>query len=205
MSRMQLVLLALGMAFALPALSIAAESPAATPVALSVPAVFLQSASVPAIGASALNGTWQSEPDETPLSSALDESIWGKNAVAIRTVQMTVGPTGDATLTVSRKVVDGRKHSVPGSPSVERVQLSLGPVQNSTDVRCDLTVSVKQAERRYPDDPGFTWPIEGLRVGVTTFPDDPGKLEIRVDTPEGRGSFWETLRRAVNKKPSTTH
>jgi hypothetical protein len=185
MSRVQRLLLALGMAFALPTLSIAAESPAATPVALA--------------------GTWQSEPDETPLSSALDESVWGKNALAIRSVQMTVGPTGDATLTVSRRVVDGRRHTVHGSPSVERIQLSLGPVRNSTDVRSDLTVSVKQAERRYPDDPGFTWAIEGLRVGVTTFPDDPAKLEIRVDTREGRDSFWETLRRAVNKKPSTTH
>jgi hypothetical protein len=205
MSRVQRLLLALGMAFALSTLSIAAESPAATPVALGVSTSFLRSASIPARGASALNGTWQSEPDEAPLSSAFDESVWGKNAVAIRSVRMTVGPTGDATLTVSRRVVDGRRHTIPGSASIERVQLSLGPVQNITDVRCDLTVSVKQAERRYPDDPGFTWPIEGLRVGVTTFPDDPGKLEIRVDTPEGRGSFWETLRRTVTKKPSTTH
>jgi hypothetical protein len=174
-------LLALGMAFALPLRSIAAESPAATPVALS--------------------GTWQSEPDETPLSSAFDESVWGKNAVAIRSVEMSIAPTGDATLTVSRKVINGKKHTVPGSPSVERVQLSLGPVQKSTDVRCDLTVAVKQADRRYPDDPEFTWPLEGLRVGLTTFPDDPAKLEIRIDTPEGRGSFWETLRR----KQETVH
>jgi hypothetical protein len=94
MSRMQRLLLALGMAFALPTLSIAAESPAATLVALSVRTSFLQSASVPAAEAAALSGTWQSEPDETPLSSAFDESVWGKNAVAIRSVQMTVGPTG---------------------------------------------------------------------------------------------------------------
>jgi len=205
MSRVQRLLLALGMAFALPALFIAAESPATTPVALGVSTPILQPAAVPALVASTLSGTWRSEPDETPLSSAFDESVWGKNAVGIRSVQMSIAPTGDATLTVSRKVIDGRKHPVPGSPSVERIQLSLGPVQKSTDVRCDLTVTVKQAERRYPDDPGFTSPIEGLRVGVTTFPDDPAKLEIRVDTPEGRGSFWETLRRVVNRKPSTTH
>ena len=185
MSRVQHLLLAMGMAFALPTFSIAAGPPAAAPAALA--------------------GRWQSEPDETPLSSALDESVWGKNAVAIRSVQMTVGPTGDATLTVSRRVVDGRRRTVRGSPSVDRIQLSLGPVGNSTDLRSDLTVSVRQAERRYPDDPGYTWPVEGLRVGVTTFPDDPAKLEIRVDTREGRDSFWETLRRAVNKKPSTTH
>jgi hypothetical protein len=205
MSRVQRRLHALGMAFALPALTGAAELPAGRPVALSVSTSSLQSASGPATGASALSGVWQSAPDETPLSSTFDESVWGKNAVAIRTVQMTVRPTGDATLTVSRKVIDGRKHTVHGSSSLEQVQLSLGPVQRSTDVRSDLAVSVKQAERRYPDDPAFTWPIEGLRVGVSTFPDDPGKLEIRVDTPEGRGSFWETLHRVLNKKPSTTH
>ena len=205
MSRVQRTLHALGMAFALPVLTGAAELPAGRPVALSVSASSLQSATVAATGASALSGAWQSAPDETPLSSAFDESVWGKNAVAIRTVQMTVGPTGDATLTVSRKVIDRRKHTVHGSSSLEHVQLSLGPVQRSTDVRSDLAVSVKQAERRYPDDPAFTWPIEGLRVGVSMFSDDPGKLEIRVDTPEGRGSFWETLHRVLNKKPSTTH
>ena len=80
----------------------------------------------------------------------------------------------------------------------------LGPVQKSTEARCDLTVAVKQAVRRYPDDPGSTWPLEGLKVGVVTFADDPGSVEIRVDTPEGSGSFWETLRRATPKKSSTT-
>jgi hypothetical protein len=193
MSRVQRTLHALGIAFALPALTGAVSTS------------LLHAASVPATGASALSGAWQSAPDETPLSSAFDQSVWGKNAVAIRTVQMTIGPTGDATLTVRRKVIDGRRHTVHGSSSVEQIQLSLGPVQRSTDVRSDLAVSVKQAERRYPDDPRSTWPIEGLRVGVSTFPDDPARLEIRVDTAEGPGSFWETLRRATNKKPSPTH
>jgi hypothetical protein len=178
----QQMLLATGIAFA-PSTLIFAESHGPTPV----------------------SGVWRSAPEETPLSSAFDESVWGKNAVSIRTVQMTVRPTGDATLTVNRKVVDGRGRTVPGSTSVEQVQMVLGAVQKSSDVRCDLTVTVKQAERRYPDDPGSVWPLEGLKVGVSTFTDDPGTLEIRVDTPEGRGSFWEKLRRTANKKPSTTH
>ena len=46
--------------------------------------------------ASALSGTWRSTPDETPLSSAFDESVWGKNAKAIRTVEMVVRAGGDA-------------------------------------------------------------------------------------------------------------
>jgi hypothetical protein len=201
MSCVQHTLLAMGMAFALPTFTFAAESPAATPGI----AATLQSAPPSATGTSALSGTWRSAPEETPLSSAFDESVWGKNAVAVRTVQMVVTPKGDATLTVNRKVLDGRKRTVPGSASVEQVQMVLGPIQKSTDVRCDLTVAVKQAERRYPDDPGSTWPLEGLKVGVVTFTDNPGTVEIRVDTPEGRGSFWETLHRGTPKKSSTTH
>ena len=54
---------------------------------------------------------------------------------------------------------------------------------------------MKQAERRYPDDPAATWKLDGLRVDVATFSDKPGEIEVRVDFPEGRGSFWETLRR----------
>jgi hypothetical protein len=191
----------MGMAFALPTLTFAAELPAATPAVVATP----QSAPGSAAGTSALSGTWRSAPDETPLSSAFDESVWGKNAVAIRTVQMMVTPKGDATLTVNRKVLDGRKRTVPGSASVEQIQMALGPIEKSTSVRCDLTVAVKRAERRYPDDPGSTWPLEGLKVGVVTFTDDPGAVEIRVDTPEGRGSFWETLRRGTPRKSSTTH
>jgi hypothetical protein len=69
-------------------------------------------------------------------------------------------------------------------------------------VRSDLVVTVKTAERRYPDDPAGTWPLDGLRVAVSTFSNDPSRINVRVDTPEGRGSFWETLRR-VTPKPST--
>jgi hypothetical protein len=66
-------------------------------------------------------------------------------------------------------------------------------------VRSDLAVTVTHAERRYPDDPSGTWPLDGLRVTVSTFADDPARIEVRVDTPEGPGSFWETLHHA---KPS---
>jgi hypothetical protein len=158
--------------------------------------------------ASALSGTWRSTPDETPLSSAFDESVWGKNAKAIRTVEMVVRAGGDARLTVTRKVVDARGRTVVGSSSIEEADLSLGAVQSTTGVRSELAVMVKKAERRYPDDPKGTFVLEGLRVTVTTFKDDPAMLEVRVDLPEGRGSFWEALRRGTGKpattKPATT-
>jgi hypothetical protein len=150
--------------------------------------------------APALNGTWRSTPDETPLSSTFDESVWGKNAKAIR--------TGDASLTVTRKVVDARGRTVVGSSSVEQAELMLGSVQNTTGVRSELMVTVKKAERRYPDDPKGTFDLQGLQVTVTTFSDDAEMLEVRVDFPEGRGSFWESLRRGTRKpataKPATT-
>jgi hypothetical protein len=40
-------------------------------------------------------------------------------------------------------------------------------------------------------------------VTVSTFADDSSRIEVRVDTPEGRGSFWETLRRGVNTPIAT--
>ena len=158
--------------------------------------------------APALNGTWRSTPDETPLSSTFDESVWGKNAKAIRTVEMVVRAGGDASLTVTRKVVDARGRTVVGSSSVEEAELTLGAVQNTTGVRSELMVTVKKAERRYPDDPKGTFDLQGLRVTVTTFSDDAEMLEVRVDFPEGRGSFWESLRRGTRKpataKPAST-
>jgi hypothetical protein len=181
MSRVRLMLIALGVAFAVPALT------GARVAATSVPT---------------LTGTWRSAPEETPLSSAFDESVWGKNAKAVRTVEMTVKPTGHATLTVTRKVLDGRGREIKAATSIEYAELSLGSVQHAIDVRSDRATTITRAERRYPDDPGGTWTLEGLKVTVSTFADDPSRIEVRVDTPEGRGSFWETLRRG--RKPSTT-
>ena len=151
---------------------------------------------------SALTGTWISAPDEMPLSTAFEESVWGKNAKAVRTVQMSIQPAGDATLTITRKVLDARGRTVPASTSIEHASLVLGDVKGSSNVRSELETVVKHAERRYPDDPGGTWTIEGLQVGVATFNEKPGEIEVRVDFPDGRGSFWEILRRASGKTPA---
>jgi hypothetical protein len=179
--RVRLTVIALGIACAVPALAGAGQAAAHTPVATP----------------SALNGTWRSATDEMPLSTAFDESVWGKGAKSVRVVEMAVAAAGDATLTVTRRVLDARGRTVEGSTSIEHAELALGAVENTTGVRSDLAVTVRKAERRYPDDPAATWVLSGLRVGVSTFSDDPKTIEIRVDTPEGRGSFWETLRRAA--------
>jgi hypothetical protein len=145
-----------------------------------------------------LAGTWRSAVEETPLSSPFDESVWGKNARSTRVVEMAVQPSGDATLTVTRKILDAREREITAATSIEHAEISIGAVQQSNDVRSNLAVTVKHAERRYPDDPEGTWALHGLRVTVSTFAGDSSRIEVRVDTPEGRGSFWETLRRGVN-------
>jgi hypothetical protein len=172
------------------------------PAALALLAVLIFASSVSATTAPELAGTWRSAPEETPLTSQFDESVWGKNARSVRAVEMTVKPTGDATLAVTRKILDGRGREIKAATSIEHAELSIGAVQHAIDVRSDLAVTVKHAERRYPDDPAGTWKLDGLRVTVSTFADDPSRIEVRVDTPEGRGSFWETLRR-VGRRPST--
>jgi hypothetical protein len=145
---------------------------------------------------SSLTGMWKSAPEEMSLTTDFDVSVWGKNAKAVRTVELAVGPAGEGTLTVTRKVLDGRGRTVKGSTSVETAQIVIGEAERSAAIRSDLAVTVKQAERKYPDDPGSAWPLEGLKVGVATFSDTPGTIEVRFDTPEGKGSFWETLRRS---------
>ena len=157
-----------------------------------------------AAGSTALSGTWRAAPEEMPLTTAFDESVWGKGAKSVRTMQMVVRPTADATLTVTRKVVDARGRTVPGSTSIEHANLVLESVESSNQVRSELAVTVKNAERRYPDDPKATWALEGLRVEIATFNDTPGEIEVRVDFQEGRGSFWEKLRRSNRRSERRT-
>lgn len=161
----------------------------------------LGSSVVAAASAPALTGTWRSAVEETPLSSPFDESVWGKGAKSTRVVEMAI-KSGEATLTVTRKVLDARGREIRAATSIEHAEVSIGALQHTIDVRSDLAVTVNNAQRRYPEDPAATWPLDGLRVTISTFSDDPSRIEVRVDTPEGRGSFWETLRR-VTPKPST--
>ena len=166
------------------------------PAILALLAILTLAHSVSATTAPTLAGTWKSAPEETPLSTAFDESVWGKNAKSVRTVEMTIKPTGEATLVITRKILDGRGRAITAATSIEQAQLSIGAIEHMTGVRSDHAVTVKHAERRYPDDPGGTWALDGLRVMVSTFSDDQATIEVRVDTPEGRGSFWEKLRRS---------
>ena len=143
-----------------------------------------------------LAGTWKSAPGEIKLTSEFDRSVWGPDATSVRTVDLAIKPTGEGTLTVTRKVVDAKGRTVAASTSVEEAQIAIGGARQGPAGRIEHAVEVVSAQRRYPDDPGYKWPLDGLKVEVVTFADGDGNtLEVRFDTPEGKGSFWETLSR----------
>ena len=219
MSCVQPGLIALGMAIALPVAASAVPSPTSGfhgPNRAALPALGQRLAAPRVVNAAAqpdraaaatvpaqLRGTWRSAPDETPLVSALQVSVWGDNAREIRTVNLVVRPDGTGTLTIHRRIVDARGRTAPASTSVEAVDLVVGDVVQLTAMRTDYAVAVRHAERRYPDEPSATWTIDGMRVGLFTRADLPDAIEIRVETPEGRGSFWETLRRGAARSANT--
>ena len=143
-----------------------------------------------------LVGTWKSAPDEVKLTTDFDKSVWGPDATSVRTVDLVVRQSGDSTLTITKKVIDARGRTVPASTWIEEVQLTLAAPQDGVAPRVEHDAKVVTAVRRFPDDPGYKWNLDGLRLKVVTFKDGDGSsIEIRYDTPEGRGSFWETLRR----------
>jgi len=144
----------------------------------------------------ALVGTWKSAPDEMPLSTAFDESVWGPGAKSVRTVELQIDAMGHGALTVTKKVVDRQGRTVKASMSVERAQLTIGGSHHAVATRVEHEVTVTSAVRTYPDDPTYKWDLAGLHVAIATFDDDANTVEVRFDPVEGTGAFWQTLRRA---------
>lgn len=169
---------------------------AAGATADSRPAAVLDNQQPPAATQRPLTGTWRSAPDEMKLTSDFDRSVWGANATSVRTVELVVRSNTDATLRVVKRVVDAKRRTVPASTWIEEAQLRIGAATPGVADRIEHAVDVTSAVRRFPDDPDYKFAIDGLRVKIVTFTArDGNSLEVRYDTPEGRGSFWETLTR----------
>ena len=136
------------------------------------------------------------------LTSDFDKSVWGANATSVRTVELVVKSNTDATLRVVKKVIDARRRTVPASTWIEEAQLRIGGTTPGVADRVEHEVTVTSAVRLFPDEPNYRFAIDGLRVKLVTFTArDGNSLEVRYDTPEGRGSFWETLTRARTTPP----
>src|SRR5688500_11441124 len=85
----------------------------------------------------ALVGTWKSAPETLKLTSEFDKSVWGADASSVRTVVLAVQPSGEATLTVTKQVVDARGRTVDASTWVEEVRLKLGASRDGIATRIE--------------------------------------------------------------------
>jgi hypothetical protein len=140
-----------------------------------------------------LSGVWRAAEDRTPRTTDLDVTVFGPGAFDVRNVTLTIRPSGEATLSISTAVVgkQGRRYA----PSVVEAKLTIGdPVTAFLD-RFSPTVTVVTAEERYLDGERERWPKEGARASITVTGATAAEMELRFDTPDGRGSFGTTLKR----------
>ena len=144
-----------------------------------------------------LAGRWTAPPFEIALSSDFHRSVYGPNARSVRWVTLTIRPSGDGTFTVTNSVRDRSGKTVPGTRQIDEVTFTVGDLKREPGYQPRYTSHIVKAERRYPDDPQSTFPLDGAKLELFVPEGKNGALDVRFDTPEGPGSFWETLRRAA--------
>jgi len=138
-----------------------------------------------------LRGTWKAPDERIPRSSALDEQVFGAGAVDVRTVTLTVSPSGEGDLQVRRSVV-GRTGKVY-APSLMEVKMQIGEPVVAELGHLRPTVKVTSAEERYLDGDHERWTRDGTRVSLSMIDPASKELNMQLDTPDGRGAFGATL------------
>jgi hypothetical protein len=152
-----------------------------------------------------LAGRWQSAPFELPLTSDFHVSVYGSGARSLRTVTMTIQPSGEGVFRVASSVRDRRGRVIPGTQENQEVAFAVGDLAEEPGRQPHYASRIVRAERRFADDPSAVFPRDGVKLAIYVL-DRPGTLEVRFETPEGTGSFWETLRRGgaspTGRKPA---
>ena len=140
-----------------------------------------------------LAGVWKAQEDRVPRATALDVQVFGPDANEIKNVDLTIRPTGEGVLKVSKAVVGqkGRRYS----PSIIEAKLVIGPPQTSITGRIEPVVKVMSAEERYLDGSGDHWSRDGSRVTISMASLEDNQMELRFDTPTGSESFGQTMTR----------
>lgn len=146
-------------------------------------------------------GSWRSAPFELPLDSELHRSVYGPGARSVRVVDLAIRASGEGAFTVTNLVRNRRGATVPGTRSVEELTFTLAAPETAPGDRTRYSTMVTRAERRYVDEPSSSFPLDGAALEVYPPTDAKGPLEVRYDTPEGTGSFWETLRPTAARAP----
>jgi hypothetical protein len=144
-----------------------------------------------------LAGRWTSAPLELALTSEFHQSVYGAGASSVRSVAMTIQPSGEGVFTVTSRVRDRRGRVVPGTQEIEEVRFSVGDLVEQPGRQPHYTSRIVKAERRFADDPSSAFARDGVTLALYVPEGKPGTLEVRFDTPEGTGSFWETVRRTA--------
>ena len=148
-----------------------------------------------------LAGRWTSTPFELALTSDFHKSVYGAGARSVRSVAMAIQPSGEGVFTVTSSVRDRRGQVVPGTAEVEEVRFAVGDLAEEPGRQPHYTTRIVRAERRFSDDPASAFPRDGVKLALYVQEGKPGTMEVRFDTPEGTGSFWETIRRTTGGKP----
>lgn len=140
-----------------------------------------------------LAGVWKAPEDRMPRATALDVQVFGPDAYEVKNVDLTIRPTGEGVLKVSKAVVGqkGRRYS----PSVIEAKLVIGPPQTSITGRIEPVVKVMSADERYLDGSGDHWSRDGSRVTISMASLEDNQMELRFDTPTGSESFGQTMTR----------
>jgi hypothetical protein len=138
-----------------------------------------------------LAGVWRAPEYRMKRTGEVGERIFGANAYDVRTVELTVQPSGEGLLKISTEVLDakGRKWA----PTLIEAKLMVGEPRASTPGPIEPVVTVTSADEQYLDETKYRSPLNGVRVVLRT---DPAakEIQLRYETPAGTGSFWTTLR-----------
>ena len=143
-----------------------------------------------------LSGTWKAPEERIPRSSALDEQVFGAGAVDVRTVTLTISPSGAGDLQVRRSVV-GKTGKV-FAPSIMDVKMQIAEPVTTEFGHLKPTVTVTGAEERYLDGAHERWARDGTRVSLSIVDLASKELNMQLDTPDGRGAFGATLSPAAS-------
>jgi hypothetical protein len=147
----------------------------------------------PADVVKSLAGVWRAPEYKMKRTSEVGERVFGANAFDVRTVELTLQPSGEGLLRIGTEVIDakGRKWA----PMMTEAKLLVGGPQATASMpgKTELAVKVTGAEEQYLDETKYRSPVNGLRVMMIAAA--AGKeIELRFETPNGAGSFWTTLR-----------
>ena len=137
-----------------------------------------------------LAGRWQSAPLELALTDDFHRSVYGSGASSVRTVTMTIEPSGEGVFRVTSSVHDRQGRVVAGTQEIQEVAFAVGDFAEEPGRPPHFTTRVAKAERKFADDPSLTFSRDGAKLAIYLMSGKPGSLEVRFDTPEGTGSFW---------------